>query len=68
MEVLNGPIDRAPWVCRSFCEKRVAFAGALAGVGLGAWGGRIVLWLAGWDGPAVVPVVSWLWRVRRVAG
>lgn len=66
MEVFDGPIDHAPWVGSCFSENREAIAGALVGVELGAWDERIVAWLAGWDGPTVVPVVSWLWRVRRV--
>jgi hypothetical protein len=68
MEAFDGPVDHAPWVCCSFCEKREAIAEALAGIELGAWDERIVSWLAGWDSATVVPVVSWLWRVRRVAG
>jgi hypothetical protein len=68
MEVFDGPIGHAPGVCSSFCERRAAIAGALVGVELGAWDERIVAWLAGWDSATVVPVVSWLWRVRRVAG
>jgi hypothetical protein len=68
MEVFSGPIDHAPWVCSPFCEKWEAIAQALVGVELGAWDERVVAWLAGWDSPTVVPVVSWLWRVRRVAG
>ena len=65
MEVFSGPIDHAPWVCCCFSESRAAIVEALVGVELGAWDERIVAWLAGWDGPTVVPVVSWLWRVRR---
>jgi hypothetical protein len=67
VEVFNGLIDHAPWVDGFFPEWRRAVAEVLVGVEFGAWGERIVSWLADWDGPVVV-VVSWLWRVRRVGG
>lgn len=66
MEVFSGPIERVSWVYCCFSENREAIAEALVGIELGAWDERVVSWLAGWDGPTVVPVVSWLWRVRRV--
>jgi hypothetical protein len=48
-------------------QRRAALRAALHGVPVGAYDERILHWLAGWEVPTVVTVVSLLGRARHTA-
>ena len=47
--VPRGPVEAPPRGFVPQAEQARTLAGVLAGIELGAWDGRIVEWLAGWD-------------------
>ncbi|MEV0994630.1 hypothetical protein [Nonomuraea sp. NPDC050202] len=68
-----SPIHTAPWGAIRTGLKEPArpvfeqvLRDALAGVELGAYDERMVVWLSGWDVPTVATVASLLYRVRAL--
>jgi hypothetical protein len=59
-----GPVETAPagWVPASAREE--ILGDVLAGLELGAYDRRMLVWLAGWDLATVLTVASWLVRAR----
>lgn len=57
------PINEAPWGV-DIGDWATALHEPLAGIGLGAYDERILTWIAGWDTPTVVTIVSLLHRAR----
>ncbi|MBW1604197.1 hypothetical protein JJV70_19250 [Streptomyces sp. JJ66] len=68
--VPTGPVHACPWGYVGTAVQRALLLEALhgAGVELGEYDTRIVDWLAGWDWPTVVVIVSWLHRADRTGG
>lgn len=63
-QVPAGPLDAPPGGFVPEAELAAILAGALEGVGLGAWDRRVVAWLAGWDTCTVLTVASLIGRAR----
>ena len=59
-----GPVREMPAVYLLPAEREQVLAGALAGVEMGEWDRVIARWMAGWDTPTVVTVVSLIIRAR----
>lgn len=73
ISIPRGPIHSAPWDAirtELLEENRPVFEkvlrDALAGVELGTYDERMVVWLSGWDVPTVATVASLLYRAREV--
>ncbi|MGB6165014.1 MAG: hypothetical protein WBF75_21090 [Pseudonocardiaceae bacterium] len=64
--VLGGPVEVAPLGFVSAVERARILAKVLAGVELGAWDQRMVVWLAGWDAAMVLSIASWIVRAREM--
>ncbi len=60
-----GPVEAPPRGFVPEAGRAEILAGALAGIGLGAWDRRIVAWMAGWDTCTVLTVASWIGRARE---
>lgn len=63
-EVPGGPVEVPPAGFVPTAGHAEILLGVLSGVELGAYDRRMVAWLAGWDTPTVLTVVSWIARVR----
>jgi hypothetical protein len=63
--VPGGPVREMPVAYLPRAEREQMLAGALAGVEMGDWDRVIARWMAGWDTPTVVTVVSLIARARR---
>lgn len=70
-----GPIEEPPpclWPPydhhehASVDDKRAVLGDALAGIELGEFDDRILMWLSGWDTSTVATVVSWIERAKKV--
>jgi hypothetical protein len=60
-----GPLESAPGGFVPEAERSVILAGALGGIGLGAWDRRVAAWLAGLDTSTALTVASWIARARE---
>jgi hypothetical protein len=60
-----GPVEAPPPGFVPRAGQAEILAGVLAGIELGAWDGRILEWMAGWDTSTVLTVASWIARARE---
>lgn len=69
-----GPIEEAPscllppydhYENASVDDKRAALRDTLAGLELGEFDDRMVMWLAGWDTSTIATVVAWIERAKK---
>jgi hypothetical protein len=60
-----GPVREVPAAYVPRAEREQMLAGALAGVEMGEWDRVIARWMAGWDTPTVVTIVSLIVRARE---
>ena len=68
MTIPDAPIETAPLAGPWSAEvHRDLLAAVLTGVELGAFDRRILDWLADWDGPTLVTIVSLILRARNAA-
>jgi hypothetical protein len=61
---LAWPVHVAPAGFMSRAEQEQLLEAALAGIELGGYDRRIAAWMASWDTPTLLTVVSWIVRAR----
>ncbi len=66
-DIPTGPVDQAPAGYTPSTEQAEILRHALvtAGVELGTYDERILVWVAGWEWSTVAVITSWITRTRR---